>query len=188
MIAPTPNAPNTPDTQLTLLLRRTFPATRDRVFSAWTDPAEFAKWWGPRGFTTPSAEIDLRVGGRIRVAMQPPEGEAFYLTGAFQEVQPPERLAPSTLHRIASTEPLPMPARSLAGSPPPPNQSRARAARFASSTSSSSTPTATTPSQVSIWPPSLTRPSTAPGRPATPICPPTSATSLPVWTRAPPLP
>jgi hypothetical protein len=36
------------------------------VFNAWTDPVLVKRWWGPRGYTTPSAEIDLRVGGAFR--------------------------------------------------------------------------------------------------------------------------
>jgi uncharacterized protein YndB with AHSA1/START domain len=63
------------------------------VFRACTDPGELAKWWGPRGFTAPSVELDLRVGGKYRIAMQPPEGELFYLSGEFREVDPPARLA-----------------------------------------------------------------------------------------------
>jgi uncharacterized protein YndB with AHSA1/START domain len=59
------------------------------VFRACTEPEELAKWWGPRGFTTPAIEIDLRVGGRYRFAMQPPEGNLFHLSGGFPEVDPP---------------------------------------------------------------------------------------------------
>ena len=62
------------------------------MFRACTDPHELAKWWGPRGFTVPSVEMDLRVGGGYRFAMQPPEGEVFHLSGEFREVEPPERL------------------------------------------------------------------------------------------------
>jgi uncharacterized protein YndB with AHSA1/START domain len=51
-----------------------------------------AKWWGPRGFTTPSIEIDLRAGGRYRFAMQPPHGALFHLWGEYREVDPPSRL------------------------------------------------------------------------------------------------
>ena len=51
------------------------------------------KWWGPRGFAAPNIEIDLRVGGRYRFAMRPPDGLLFYLTGEFREVDPPSRLA-----------------------------------------------------------------------------------------------
>jgi uncharacterized protein YndB with AHSA1/START domain len=62
------------------------------VFDAFSDPSELAKWWGPAGFTTPSLEFQPRVGGAYRIEMQPPEGDAFYLTGEFREVEPPARL------------------------------------------------------------------------------------------------
>jgi len=74
-------------------MSRALPARRSRVFSALTEPDELAKWWGPNGFTAPSVEIDLRVGGAYRIAMQPPEGELFYLVGEFREVDPPARLS-----------------------------------------------------------------------------------------------
>jgi uncharacterized protein YndB with AHSA1/START domain len=62
------------------------------VFRALTEPQELSKWWGPDGFTIPSVESELRPGGGYRIAMQPPEGELFYLAGEFREVAPPERL------------------------------------------------------------------------------------------------
>jgi uncharacterized protein YndB with AHSA1/START domain len=79
--------------ELTLELQRVLPATRPAVFAAFTDAAELAKWWGPKGFTTPDLEFEPRVGARYRIAMQPPEGERFHLTGQFREVDPPARLA-----------------------------------------------------------------------------------------------
>ena len=69
------------------------PALPTVVFEALTDPDKLAKWWGPGGFTSPSIELDLRVGGGYRIAMQPPEGELFYLSGEFREIDPPRRLA-----------------------------------------------------------------------------------------------
>jgi len=74
-------------------MSRALPARRSRVFSALTEPDELAKWWGPNGFTAPNVEIDPRVGGAYRIAMQPPEGEFFYLVGEFREVEPPARLS-----------------------------------------------------------------------------------------------
>jgi uncharacterized protein YndB with AHSA1/START domain len=79
--------------ELALRMKRIVRAPASAVFRACTEPEELAKWWGPRGFTTPSIEVDLRVGGRYRIAMQPPEGDLFHLTGAFREVDPPSRLA-----------------------------------------------------------------------------------------------
>jgi uncharacterized protein YndB with AHSA1/START domain len=78
---------------LTLQLKGVLPAPPPLVFRALTDPPELAKWWGPHGFTTPGLELDLRVGGRYRIAMQPPEGELFYLQGEFRELDPPRHLA-----------------------------------------------------------------------------------------------
>lgn len=63
------------------------------MFRALTDPPGLAKWWGPHGFTTPRLELDLLVGGSYRIAMQPPEGDLFYLQGEFREIDPPRRLA-----------------------------------------------------------------------------------------------
>ena len=69
------------------------PASGARVFKALTEPDDLAMWWGPSGFTSRVIETDLRVGGSYRIAMQPPEGELFYLAGEFREVDPPARLA-----------------------------------------------------------------------------------------------
>jgi uncharacterized protein YndB with AHSA1/START domain len=78
---------------LTLELNRALPAAPSRVFEAFTDPNELARWWGPEGFTVPGLEFDPRVGKSYRIAMQPPEGEVFYLTGEFRVVDPHTRLA-----------------------------------------------------------------------------------------------
>jgi uncharacterized protein YndB with AHSA1/START domain len=78
---------------LSLHMKRVLPARREAVWRALTAPDELAEWWGPRGFTTPGIETDLRVGGTYRIAMQPPDAELFYLTGEFREVDPPARLA-----------------------------------------------------------------------------------------------
>jgi uncharacterized protein YndB with AHSA1/START domain len=78
---------------LTLNLKRVLGAPRQSVFRALTEPDELVKWWGPSGFTVPGIELDLRVGGGYRIAMQPPEGDLFHLAGEFREVDPPSRLA-----------------------------------------------------------------------------------------------
>jgi uncharacterized protein YndB with AHSA1/START domain len=78
---------------LVLSMKRVLPAPQAVVYRALTDPEELAKWWGPRGFTAPSVEFHPRVGGSYRIAMQPPDGDLFYLSGEFREVDPPARLA-----------------------------------------------------------------------------------------------
>jgi uncharacterized protein YndB with AHSA1/START domain len=78
---------------LRLEMKRVLPAAPSVVFGAFSDAAELAKWWGPKGFTILSLEFDPRVGESYRIEMQPPDGDHFYLTGEFREVDPPARLA-----------------------------------------------------------------------------------------------
>jgi len=76
----------------TLHIERTFGASRERVFEAWTDPELFARWFTPPGGSSANAEIDLRVGGTWSVTMKPPlwpSGRGF---GTYLEVDPPARL------------------------------------------------------------------------------------------------
>jgi len=81
--------------QRTLVIERTFGAPRDLVWRAWTDPEMAKRWWGPKGFTAPAAEIDFRVGGKYLLAMQSPDfndGEPIWSTGVYREVVPHERI------------------------------------------------------------------------------------------------
>ena len=75
-----------------LVLTRVFNAPRERVWKAWTDPKLMAQWWGPKGFTNPLCQLDLRVGGAIRVDMRWPDGRISKMGGAFREIKEPERL------------------------------------------------------------------------------------------------
>ena len=38
---------------------REFDAPIERVWAAWTTPADLREWWGPEGFTCPRAEAVL---------------------------------------------------------------------------------------------------------------------------------
>jgi uncharacterized protein YndB with AHSA1/START domain len=78
---------------LLLRMTRVLPAPRTEVYRALTEPGELVQWFGPRGFTSPSVDFDPRVGRSYRIAMQPPEGDLFHLTGEFRKVDPPARLA-----------------------------------------------------------------------------------------------
>ena len=75
-----------------LVITRVFDAPRNLVFKAWTDPKHLAQWWGPRGYTTPTCEIDVRVGGALKLCMRPTEGADTWVRGVFREVVENERL------------------------------------------------------------------------------------------------
>jgi uncharacterized protein YndB with AHSA1/START domain len=79
--------------ELMLEMTRVVPAPPWVVYRAFTEADQLAKWWGPKSFSIPDLEFDPRVGAGYRIEMQPPEGDSFWLTGEFREVEPPARLA-----------------------------------------------------------------------------------------------
>jgi len=70
-------------------------ADREKLFRAWTDPAELVHWWRMEedGWSFAGATIDLRVGGRYRLGMTNPEGKTHVAVGEYREIDPPQRLA-----------------------------------------------------------------------------------------------
>ncbi|MEX1997802.1 MAG: SRPBCC domain-containing protein [Candidatus Andersenbacteria bacterium] len=75
-----------------LEVTRVINAPLDRVWRAWTDPAEMQKWYAPENLTTPEAEVDLKVGGAYRIAMQGDDG-AHVAVGTFSIIEAPRTLA-----------------------------------------------------------------------------------------------
>jgi uncharacterized protein YndB with AHSA1/START domain len=75
-----------------LVLTRIFDAPRELVFKAWTEPERLRRWWGPKGFTNPVCEVDVRPGGAMRIHMRGPDGVVYPMTGVFHEIIEPERL------------------------------------------------------------------------------------------------
>lgn len=80
------------ETPTSLTVRRTIKAPRDRVFAAWTTPEALKQWSAPGDRTNPVVEVDLRVGGRYRIDMAAPNGTVAQVTGAYLEIDPPQRL------------------------------------------------------------------------------------------------
>jgi len=80
------------DRTVSLLTRRTIRASAERLFAAWTEPAQLRQWWGPEGVVCPEAEIDLRVGGGYRIANRFPDGRVVWIVGEFRQVLPPREL------------------------------------------------------------------------------------------------
>jgi uncharacterized protein YndB with AHSA1/START domain len=78
--------------EATVTITRVFDALRALVWAAWTDPKQMALWWGPRHFTNPVCELDVRVGGKIRIDMCGPDGTIYPMTGTFRDVFVPARL------------------------------------------------------------------------------------------------
>jgi uncharacterized protein YndB with AHSA1/START domain len=75
-----------------LTIERVFDAPRELVFQAWTRPEQLVQWWGPRGFTVPICEMELRAGGKFRFVMRGPDGKDYPFQGTYLEIVEPERI------------------------------------------------------------------------------------------------
>ncbi|HMG25415.1 MAG TPA: SRPBCC domain-containing protein [Acidimicrobiia bacterium] len=76
-------------------ITRVFDAPRELVWKAWTDPDQMARWYGPRGISTPRSTItmDVRPGGAFELTMvDDTDGSQYPSGGTFLEVEEPERL------------------------------------------------------------------------------------------------
>ena len=71
---------------------RVLPYPPERVFAAFRDGAQLARWWGPRGFANEFHEFDLRPGGRWRFDMVAPDGSRHAQEKTFKEVDAPHRI------------------------------------------------------------------------------------------------
>ena len=75
----------------TLEVGRVINAPIERVWQAWTDPAEMKKWYAPEVLITPEAEVDLKVGGAYRIVMEGEDGR-HVAVGTFTAVEAPRKL------------------------------------------------------------------------------------------------
>ena len=76
-----------------LRIERSFPASAEEVFDAWTSPEVMRRWLhcGP-DWDTPVAEVDLRVGGAARIVMRRPDGREAGARGQYTVIDRPHRL------------------------------------------------------------------------------------------------
>ncbi|MGE0352373.1 MAG: SRPBCC domain-containing protein [Gemmatimonadales bacterium] len=75
-----------------VIVTRTFKAPPARVFAAFEDPAQMARWMGQPGSSTEVQGLDLREGGAVRVQMSWENGMSIRLYGTFQRVERPSLL------------------------------------------------------------------------------------------------
>lgn len=77
---------------LRLEMTRHFEASIIRVFRAFADPEQLAKWWGPTGMSVVDHAIDVRVGGAWRTTIRSEGGEDHTMSGVYREISAPHRL------------------------------------------------------------------------------------------------
>ncbi len=88
------------DDKKTLVVTRTFAATKSAVWSAYTEAEKLEKWWGPKGWETKVLEMDFRVGGHWLYCMtckDEAQGEWFGQSscgkGVYEAISPEDSFA-----------------------------------------------------------------------------------------------
>src|SRR5690242_8411097 len=74
-------------------ITKVFSVSPDKVWAAWTDPKQLAQWWAPDGFSVPTRELDVTVGGQLRIDMQGPDGTIYPSVGEYKQVEKPAVLS-----------------------------------------------------------------------------------------------
>jgi uncharacterized protein YndB with AHSA1/START domain len=75
-----------------LVLTRLIDAPRAKLFRCWTEPKLLQQWFAPAPYTTPVAEVDLRVGGASNMVMRSPDGHEIPCPGTYLEIVPDRKL------------------------------------------------------------------------------------------------
>ena len=75
-----------------LEIKRFINAPRNRVYAAWTDPAQLRQWFGPENVRTRDLVAETRVGGKFRWDLTNPEGEEMTVQGEYRELQPGRKI------------------------------------------------------------------------------------------------
>ena len=91
--------PPTPHNNATLLLRRTFTASRQRVFRAWLEPQALECWLRPRGLSMTVRTLEAHVGGTFHFDLE----NGSSIIGTYLNIIPPEKLVvPDLVGKLSS--------------------------------------------------------------------------------------
>ena len=84
----------------TITFQRTFTAARERVFDAWTQPAQITQWWDPTGTPLRDCVVDLRPGGAFTFTNDSAHGPPF--AGVYRLVERPSQLVFEALGSVGT--------------------------------------------------------------------------------------
>jgi uncharacterized protein YndB with AHSA1/START domain len=83
---------STTDASANFSITRSFAASRERLWQAWTDPTQMAQWLGPKGTTGTTLHADLKPGGLLHWRMDGADGSIMWGRAVYRDVSAPERL------------------------------------------------------------------------------------------------
>jgi uncharacterized protein YndB with AHSA1/START domain len=91
---------------LTMTLTADFAAPVERLWTAFTDPRQLERFWGPPGWPATFPSFDFSVGGRAKYFMTSPQGEKSHGSWEFLEIDEPRGF--TVLDNFANEEGAPL--------------------------------------------------------------------------------
>ncbi len=76
----------------TFVIERTYVASPERVFAAWSDQAAKAQWFRPSDEHVGSYSLDFREGGREHLSVPAPDGTVYRFDAVFADIVPAQRI------------------------------------------------------------------------------------------------
>ncbi len=76
----------------TFVIERTYAASPERVFAAWSDEAAKAQWFGPGEKHAESYSLDFREGGREHLSVPTPDGAVYSFDAVYADIVPAQRI------------------------------------------------------------------------------------------------
>ena len=83
---------NAANARTEFVFNRTFDASREDVWNAFTRPEHLKHWWGTPGSSVEIVHHELKPGGLFHYRMKFPDGRAMWARFIFREIVAPERL------------------------------------------------------------------------------------------------
>lgn len=79
-------------TEKEFAISRTFDASRDLVWKAWSESERLAQWWGPKGCDIEVKKLEFRPGGVFHYGMKLPNAQTWWGLFVYREIERPERI------------------------------------------------------------------------------------------------
>jgi uncharacterized protein YndB with AHSA1/START domain len=89
-----------------LVFERTFDASRDQVWKAFTDPEIVPRWWGKRGTTTIVEAMDVRPGGQWRYVSRDSTRDDVVFYGEYLSIDAPRRFEWTFMFDVEGVGPM----------------------------------------------------------------------------------
>ena len=84
------------ESNLTIQVSKSFNASKEKLYKAWTEPEELKQWWKPMDKQLTKVENEITEGGTVRYQFE----DNLQVRGEYKEVTPGEKLVYSWIWEV----------------------------------------------------------------------------------------